>query len=297
MSDTALAVPDTAVLLARIRALEAENVRLRDQLARAGGPVRRKNPHTAYDSRRRALIAAGQWAPFVPAGPVRDHIRQVIDAAGFSHAQFAAAAGVDARTIRKILGPAQIRVKTEVAARICQVNPALVPVHGWVPAAGACRRLRALAVGGWSASVLAERLSLGVTAVQLIREGDQQVVAAATARKVRELYDEIWDTEPPAGTRSERISRGRTRGYARKAQWPPPMAWDDDTIDDPDASPGEWQRPRGSRYRKGVLVAEAAELASFGLGREEAAARLGVNRRTLEKAIQRAAQAETEQAG
>ncbi len=69
--------------------------------------------------------------------------------------------------------------------------------------------------------------------------------------------------------------------------WPPPLAWDDDTIGDPAARPHPWRRPR--THRSADLAADAADLAGRGYTRTQAAERLGVSRNTLDQAIRRAA--------
>jgi hypothetical protein len=62
-------------------------------------------------------------------------------------------------------------------------------------------------------------------------------VRAGTARAVCALYDELWDQPPPEGTHRDKIAASRARNRAAAHGWPPPLAWDDDTIDDPDVVP------------------------------------------------------------
>jgi hypothetical protein len=115
-------------------------------------------------------------------------------------------------------------------------------------------------------------------------------VSGATTRRVRDLYDDLWDQPPPQSTWGERISAAKARGHAARRGWPPPLAWDDDTIDHTGASPQPWRRPdRGCSLD---LAAEARELAAWGYARTQAAERIGVSRNTLDKAISRAARRE-----
>src|SRR5260370_105288 len=112
-------------------------------------------------------------------------------------------------------------------------------------------------------------------------------VAAAAARRVRKLYDKLWDQPPGEATRGQRISAAKARGHAARHNWPPPLAWDDDTIDDPAAQPYPWRRPRARRSAD--LAADAADLAARGYTRTQISQRLGVSRNTLDQAIRRAA--------
>lgn len=99
-----------------------------------------------------------------------------------------------------------------------------------VDATGTRRRVQALSALGWSQSYLGERFGVGVSAVQ--QWTVSSLVQAKTATSVRRLYDELSMTPGPSA---------RARGWAAKRGWPPPLAWDDDTIDDPAARP---YRPR-----------------------------------------------------
>ena len=71
------------------------------------------------------------------------------------------------------------------------------------------------------------------------------------------------------------------------------MAWDDDRIDDRAAQPAEtWKRPRRTTHRSAEMAEDAAELSRReGHTREHAAARLGVSRPALDRAISRAQRA------
>lgn len=93
-------------------------------------------------------------------------------------------------------------------------------------------------------------------------------VTVATRDAVRALYDELWDAIPPAAAWRERQATSRARGLAARYGWAPPMAWDDETIDDPAAVPdlGEDERV--------TLIDEARELAALGYQLPEIAARL-----------------------
>lgn len=263
--------------------------------APAGGPARqgnRKSRHTAYVARRNMLIAQGRWNPETDAGPVREHVRKVKKATGMTVAQYAAAAGVTASTVESVLyETAKKRVKTPLAARLMRVTAATkVPAARLTAVCGPMRRLQALAAAGWPPALLAELLGLHRSQVRDIRDGRQQQILPANAEKITRLYDQLWNTRPPAGTRWERTAVTRTIRHAAQKGWVPAAAWDDDQIDDPAGRPAQgWQRPpETARYRKAAeTAAEARELLGFGLTRVQAAERLQVSVDALEKALAR----------
>jgi transcriptional regulator with XRE-family HTH domain len=250
-----------------------------------------------YARRRYRLKAYGQWQPFTDAAPVREHVRRLMSL-GIGAARVGDLAKVPHSSVGRLLygrpghgEPPSRRVRTAAAQRLLAVRfseASLAPGVA-VDAAGTRRRLRALVAVGWSGRALAARLAMEPAHLSRILR-DRPTVSGATARRVRELYDELWDQPPPQSTRGERISAAKSRAHAVRRGWPPPLAWDDDTIEQPEASPQPWRRPSGGRSLD--LAAEAAELAAWGYTRSQAAERIGVSRNTLDKAISRAARRE-----
>jgi hypothetical protein len=90
------------------------------------------------------------------------------------------------------------------------------------------RRLQALAAIGWSNRALAEHLGINRSRIRQLRNLSSRRVTADTERAVAWLYRELSDT--PGGDI-------RAKNWARKLGYHPPLAWDDDTIADPDAPP------------------------------------------------------------
>jgi hypothetical protein len=108
---------------------------------------------------------------------------------------------------------------------------------GHVDATGMVRRMQALACMGWSFQTTAKRAGLG-------RGRDiaaRATVTRATADAVAAAYEEMWATPPRPATREERIVVAKTKARAFREGWAPPLAWDDDDIDNPDARPAEWK--------------------------------------------------------
>lgn len=102
----------------------------------------------------------------------------------------------------------------------------------FVPAAGSKRRLQALMTQGHSLAALGRRVARDDTLHRVMRA---RFVYAYTADAIKRVYDELWDV-PAVGPVAH-----KTRNLARRRGYPPPMAWDDETIDDPDARPARWR--------------------------------------------------------
>lgn len=191
----------------------------------------------AYNNHRNRMAAYGRpTTNLVDATPVREHV-QALTAAGMGTRAIAEAAGVSRNTLRALLNgrghrPPTRRLHPDTAEAILAVRP--VPAaHALVDAAGTRRRVQALIVLGWSQAKLATRLGMKPT-----NFGDlltSQQVTAATARAVAALYDQLWHVAPPEDTHRDRIAASRARRYAADRGWLPPMAWDDELLDLPDA--------------------------------------------------------------
>jgi len=241
------------------------------------------------------LQAYGRWQPYTDAGPVRDHLL-ALSSVGIGWKRAAELSGVSTGAVSKLLfggpgnrAPAK-RVRPETAAAILAVPaaPSSLSAGSLVSAAGTRRRLQALVAIGWPQSQLAARLGVqpGNLGSMLAREH----VRAGTARAVEILYDQLWSHPPSETDHRSRISASRARSYAQARGWPPPMAWDDDLIDDPAATPEPgWQRSARSSRRAAELAEDAEELRRQGYSRQLIAERLGVTHAALEKAISRAA--------
>lgn len=204
--------------------------------------LRCRAAHRAYENNRRRQRAYGR-KPYVDAEPVRQHVL-ALRAAGIGRRQLSALSGVSENTISKLLtgcpargmGPSK-GVRPDTARKILAIRPRRENVAGKVhiDATGTHRRLQALVAIGWNQTRLAERL--GLSRANFGTMMHQAKVTAATASKVRALYDELWDKHPPESTRNERTAASKARNQARANGWAPPAAWDDDAIDHPDARP------------------------------------------------------------
>ena len=116
----------------------------------------------------------------------------------------------------------------------------------------------------------------------MLVQGRREQVAVATAQLVRELYDELAMVTGPSQ---------RARTLAAKHGWAPPLAWDDETIDDPAARPhgvDTTARWLSKRRDMAELVEDFAELRAHGSTFAHAASRLGLTEQALERALYRA---------
>lgn len=243
-----------------------------------------------YAAHRNRQLAYGRWNAFTDAAPVREHI-QMLQRFGLGRRRIAQLADVSERTLGNLLygshgtGPNQ-KIRPEIAAKILAVRPRLDDVHDriLIDGTGTRRRLRALIAAGWTASHLADRLGIhrGQASRILLRDG--QPVMARTARAVIALYDELWDADPYAvGVPAWACHRaGR---LAAQRGWPPPAAWDDDSIDDPAAQPDP-----GAHARRQDALAEDARFITetTGASLDLVAQRLGITRNYLDKTLERA---------
>ncbi|MGI5274694.1 hypothetical protein ACQEUU_37055 [Nonomuraea sp. CA-218870] len=197
--------------------------------------------NATYHERRTLAMRRGQWQPFVDAEPVRQHIRD-LQACDLGLRTIAAAAGIDRKRLQAILHgrtergtQPQTKIRPALAAAILAVEPSLdiLPGRTIIDGAGTRRRLQALVTIGWSQAKLADRIGWTRSNFSnLIGDGP---VTAASARLVRDLYDQLWDQAPPEDDHHDRIAASRARRYAADRGWLPPMAWDDDLIDVPDS--------------------------------------------------------------
>lgn len=115
-------------------------------------------------------------------------------------------------------------------------------------------------------------------------------------------YDRLWDQRPPAKTAADRQDADAAARHAAAMGWAPPLAWDDDLIDLPDAQPEPGWRRGSSTQRRAVDLAEDAEFVRARGGYRDAsleliAMRLGVTSNHLDVACRRARRYAARRAG
>lgn len=111
--------------------------------------------------------------------------------------------------------------------------PKTLPQHAQNPsstALGVVRRLRALAVAGWTRPYLAGELRIAECHLGRVYAG--RISFPQLAIRIAALYDRLSAQEPP-DTGAGRITRGR----ALASGWLGADAWTPETIDDPNGRP------------------------------------------------------------
>ncbi|MFD0358406.1 hypothetical protein ACFVHW_32440 [Streptomyces sp. NPDC127110] len=191
-----------------------------------------------YNEARLRAIAYGTWQPWTDAAPVREHLVR-LQSCGMGLRQVAALAGVDRRRLQAVLsgrpergtGPqGQVRPALAVAVLAVEASLENLAPSSLVHAAGTRRRLQALVACGWPQARLAARLGWTPGNFGVLIRADR--VTVRTALAVRALYGELSGQNPrELGVDNQAYSRARNAAAA--ASWPPPAAWDEDTIDDP----------------------------------------------------------------
>ena len=216
----------------------------------------------------------------VDAQPLREHVDK-LTAAGMSQWDITIAAGWSSRNA---LADAyrRARVTPATLARVLAVQaPPVSRRNGYVDATGSRRRLQALAVMGWPTRSIARELgNLDPQTYQYIQSGRTKTIRRRTAQDIAELYDRLWNQTGPSARSAE---------LARAKGWVPPLAWDDECLDDPAAKPhaGRWS-PQTLRDREQV-VEDFLDTWDHHRGQVDIAAhRLGMKPSALEQALRRA---------
>ncbi len=149
-----------------------------------------------------------------------DHIRTLL-ANGATLRGIAAEAGMNTRHIGAVYRGEHAWIWPETEARILAVS------IGWsqhIPAAGTIRRIQALRRIGWTCDDIGARLGISAQATHGIL--NRKRVSRDMAARVADVYDALSMVPGPSRILAK---RAEARGAL------PPLAWDDDTIDDPAA--------------------------------------------------------------
>lgn len=120
-----------------------------------------------------------------------------------------------------------IQATTEARILAYKPTPDQASPHTPIDSTGTARRLQALQYNGWSQGQLANRLRLQVAHVWKLSH-QKTGATIRIAKRVETLYDQLWDKHPTPG-----MSATIARNTARRHGWLPPLAWDEDQIDNP----------------------------------------------------------------
>ncbi|MGQ0467371.1 MAG: hypothetical protein ACT4QG_18900 [Sporichthyaceae bacterium] len=161
--------------------------------------------------------------------------------AGWSPTAIASAAGISGRTViaavrRRRLTGQDTTWSFGHAERLLALTPDAEPAEGFVNVVGARRRLRALACLGWSVAEISATIN-GIDGATPVGESTLFAIRGARTtsgirfnfdQAIRSAYDELSMRQAPEGR-----SATRARAHALRGGWIPPLAYDDETIDDP----------------------------------------------------------------
>ena len=164
---------------------------------------------------------------YVDAAPVRAKLRRLVNAQ-VPLRTLGRVTGLSPTTVRKILDGEQASVQRATAARVSRMSPQdvyLAQSTGHVPRIGAVRRVQALLAMGWPHHALG---AAGIANSAQIIGATGDLITVQRWRQVRDVYDRLSMTPGPSP---------ETRGWAAKLGYPPPLAWDEESIDDPSATP------------------------------------------------------------
>lgn len=181
----------------------------------------------ARNSRLRKMWEAGVL-PASRAGDAAELLARLV-AQGWSSTAIASASGISRRTLDRQVVRARAGERVLLHRHTADLILSMgAPTAGFVGAAGPSRRLQGLARMGWTLDDLAAETGLPFSTLAVIRQGTRSQTAARAATLIAAVYDRLCMVPGPSPV---------TAVYARSQGWVPPLAWDDDTIDDPTASP------------------------------------------------------------
>jgi transcriptional regulator with XRE-family HTH domain len=146
---------------------------------------------------------------------------------GLTVTQVARESGLQPSTIRRLVG-GQKDILAANAAKVFRVPLGVRVSCGDVSAVGAVRRVRALYALGHLNRVIAQEAGVSRDTVCALAAGSWSSLKVAADDGIRSAYDRL---SMRTGT------SWKTRQLAERNGWAPPLAWDDETIDDPQAVP------------------------------------------------------------
>lgn len=181
----------------------------------------------------------------IPADEARRH-GGLLTAAGMFVTDIARLAGVSRSIVGQVISGRVERIHRDTSAAILGVplpKAGFTGCDGIVSALAAQRRIRALSARGFSLVAMAREFEASVFTVDSIRNGKRTRIRASMDHAIHAAYNRLWNADPleygvtPGGVT-------QARNWAASQEWPPPAAWDDDTIGDPKAKPKGMLSPR-----------------------------------------------------
>jgi transcriptional regulator with XRE-family HTH domain len=193
--------------------------------------------NTCYQSHRNKQVAYGRWKTLkVDAEPVRAHVLALKNA-GVGDRRIVELSGVSRSALQMLCRgrpganrPPRTEVLSRTAEKIMAI-PLDVDHRGYgvrVDSTGSLRRLRALHALGWTQTAIARHIGWTVQNLNRYFISEPDAINRSTAVAITVLFNELQLTPGPSE---------RARRHAKKQGWLPPLAWDEDEIDNPAAKP------------------------------------------------------------
>lgn len=214
-----------------------------------------------------------------------NHLQRLTKQHNCSLEGIAEASGVGEMTISRLHRGLMKSIRRSNAEALLAVKPEDVRPNGevLVPNVGGRRRVQALMANGWRHQDLTPML--GTPSANILYQDGEWF----TKRKhdaIKRVYDQLWDKRGPGGVRV--INRAVKAGYA------PPLAWDDETIDDPAAEPNLGAKVSnigmtapGTIRKTDAVIEDVEFLLEEGLDWTALTKRLDINPMTLDRTLHR----------
>lgn len=205
--------------------------------------------------------------------PVVEHLA-ALKSSGLGYVTIAKMAGVGHSTVQYARRRPKMRadVVQKILAVPIPMTPHVGPKNGaWIDSTGSRRRLQALVANGYLQGDLAARLSLLPSWISEFIGGEGGNIRVSNARRIHDLFEQLQLVPGPSNVaRRQGIRRG----------WALPLAWDEDTIDDPSAQPVMLN----DKYD---WLNEYDDLIDMGIPQDKAIERLGLMPDTVKRRISR----------
>lgn len=194
---------------------------------------------THYQSHRQRMVAYQRWeSTYIDGQETKCHLRELV-AAGMVFRHLVARTGVSKDALQRLHAhpdgqPCRVARSTAeklLAVSVREVYTAYRFAHetSVVDGTGSRRRLRALVAAGWPQRELAERCDWVYEGLNYFINHEHRDLTAGTARRVAAVFQELQLHPCGPSTKARRL--------AQRRGWFPPLAWDEDCIDDPEATP------------------------------------------------------------
>jgi hypothetical protein len=240
-----------------------------------------------YNIRNRERLRAhraGTWQVFVDAEPVRQHILR-LQAADIGPGTIAVTTGLPIQSVLDFIRPNRAkyrgrrqRTTPETAAKILAVT-ADNSIRLRVDATGTVRRIQALIAIGWPQVRIARHAGISPEHMNVLVR--RTCIFSSTAQAVEAAYDELRHLRPERRG-VDKVQAKKARNRAARQRWAPPKYWDQHpgAIGDPDFE------PLYGVTRCEQIAQDAHWLMTAGhLNRDQAAARIGVSRFSVDRAL------------